>query len=88
MARIAGAFAGETTVDCPNLRLRLLAFEVRMWRAKAWRRSTFPVAVSLNRFCAPLWVFSFSLIFLGFGNSILLTLPLMIRKPEVQGRQP
>jgi hypothetical protein len=46
-----------------------------------------PVAVSLNRFCAPLWVFSFSLIFLGFGNSILLTLPLRVRKPEVQGQR-
>ena len=71
MARIAGAFAGETTTDCPSLRLRLRAFEVRMWRAKACWRITLPVAVSLKRFCAPLWVFNFSLIFLGFGNSIL-----------------
>jgi hypothetical protein len=30
-----------------------------------------PVAVTLKRFCAPLWVFSFSLIFFGFGNSLL-----------------
>jgi hypothetical protein len=29
------------------------------------------VPVSLNRFCAPLWVFNFSLIFFGFGNSLL-----------------
>ena len=87
MARIAGAFAGETTADCPNLRLRLLAFEVRMWRAKACRRSSLPVAVSLKRFCAPLWVFNFSLIFLGFGNSILQILPLTVRKRVAQGRQ-
>jgi len=40
MARMAGALAGETTVDLPSLLLRLLAFEVRMWRAKACRRST------------------------------------------------
>jgi hypothetical protein len=38
-----------------------------------------PVAVILKRFCAPLWVFSFSLIFLGFANSILQTLPLSVR---------
>ena len=71
MARMAGAFAGETTTDLTSLRLRFLAFEVRIWRAKACRRSTLPVAVTLKRFCAPLWVFSFSLIFFGFGNSLL-----------------
>ena len=87
MARIAGAFAGETISALPNLRLRFLAFEVRMWRAKACRRSTLPVAVTLKRFCAPLWVFSFSLIFLGFGNSILQILPLTVPEPVVQGRQ-
>jgi len=58
-------------VDLPSLLLRLLAFEVRMWRAKACRRSTLPLAVILKRFCAPRWVFNFSLIFLGFGNSTL-----------------
>ena len=87
MARIAGAFAGETMTDWPNLRLRLLDLEVRMWRANACRRSTLPVAVSLKRFCAPLWVFNFSLIFLGFGNSILQILPLMARERIAQGRQ-
>jgi len=87
MARIAGAFAGETMTDWPNLRLRLLALEVRMWRANACRRSTLPVAVSLKRFCAPLWVFNFSLIFLGFGNSILQILPVTVRERVVQGRQ-
>ena len=71
MARIPGAFAGETMTDLPNLRLRLLALDDRMWRAKACRRSTLPVADILKRFCAPLWVFNFSLIFFGFGNSIL-----------------
>jgi hypothetical protein len=35
-----------------------------------------PVAVSLKRFFAPLWVFNFSLIFLGFGNSVLQFPPL------------
>jgi hypothetical protein len=46
-----------------------------------------PVAVTLKRFCAPLWVFNFSLIFLGFGNSILQILPLTDRGPAEQGRQ-
>jgi hypothetical protein len=46
-----------------------------------------PVAVSLKRFCAPLWVFNFSLIFLGFGNSILQILPVTVREQVVQGRQ-
>ena len=73
--------------DWPNFRLRLLALEVRMWRANACRRSTLPVAVILKRFCAPLWVFNFSLIFLGFGNSILQILPVTIRERVVQGRQ-
>jgi hypothetical protein len=46
-----------------------------------------PVAVSLKRFCAPLWVFNFSLIFLAFGNSILQILPVTVRERVVQGRQ-
>ena len=87
MARIAAAFAGETMTDWPSLRLRFLAFEVRMWRAKACRRSTLPVAVILKRFCAPLWVFSFSLIFLGFANSILQTLPLSVRESVARPQQ-
>ena len=74
--------------DWPNLRLRFLALEVRMWRANACRRSTLPVAVILKRFCAPLWVFNFSLIFLGFGNSILQILPLMVRESVRRVRQP
>ena len=71
----------------PSFRLRLLVLEVRMWRANAWWRTTLPVAVSLKRFCAPLWVFNFSLIFLGFGNSILQILPVTVRERVVQGRQ-
>jgi hypothetical protein len=46
-----------------------------------------PVAVSLKRFCAPLWVFNFSLIFLGLGNAILQTLPLTVRERVAQGQQ-
>ena len=84
MARIAGASAGETVTDWLNRRLRLLAFEVRMWRAKACRRSSLPAAVNLKRFCAPLWVFNFSLIFLGFGNSILQIPPVVVQEPVVQ----
>ena len=68
--------------------MRLLAFEVRMWRAKACRRSNLPVAVSLKRFWAPLWVFNFSLIFLGFGNSILQILPLTVGESVLRVRQP
>ena len=50
----------ETVTVSPNLRLRLLGFDVRMWRAYACRPRTLPVAVSLNRLAAPLWVFNFS----------------------------
>jgi len=74
--------------DWPSRRLRLLAFEVRMWRANACRRATLPVAVSLKRFCAPLWVFNFSLIFFGFGNCILqvspLSVPALLRRSAVE----
>jgi len=59
-----------------------------MWRAKACRRSNLPVAVILKRFWAPLWVFNFSLIFLGFGNAILQILPLMVRESVRRVRQP
>ena len=59
-----------------------------MWRAKACRRSNLPVAVSLKRFWAPLWVFNFSLIFLGFGNSILQIPHLTVRGSAPRVRQP
>ena len=44
------------------MRFRLAVFLVRMWRACEWPRLILPVAVSRNRFAAPLCVFSFGII--------------------------
>jgi len=54
MARTPAWSAGETAVSLPNRRFRLLDLEVRIWRANARRRTSFPVPVSLNRLAAPL----------------------------------
>src|SRR5258708_8281818 len=52
---------GLTSVPLPSLRLRFLSFEVRMWRRCECPRFTFPVAVFLKRFDAPLCVFNFGI---------------------------
>ena len=51
-----------------SLRLRERDFDVRMWRANAWRRATFPEAVFLNLLDAPLCVFSFGMTRLFLGS--------------------
>ena len=50
----------ETVTVSPSLRLRLLGFDVKMWRPYACLPRTLPVAVILKRLAAPLWVFNFS----------------------------
>ncbi len=64
---------GSATTSCFNLRLRERDLEVKMWREKAWPRTTLPVPVFLNRLDAPLCVFSFGIqIFLDldYGNAL------------------
>ena len=56
-----GMSASLTKTLLPNLRLRFLAFEVRMWRRNECPRFTLPVAVFLKRLEAPLCVFSFGM---------------------------
>src|ERR1017187_5730748 len=51
----------STITSLSSWRLRLVAFEVRMWRFIEWPRLIFPVAVFLKRFAAPLWVFIFGI---------------------------
>src|ERR1700719_453720 len=50
-----------TNVDVPNLRFRLWALDVRMWRRPECPRFTLPVAVFLKRLAAPLCVFNFGI---------------------------
>ena len=59
MRRILGVSASLAIVDLLSFLFRPAAFFVRIWRANEWWRFTFPVAVILKRFAAPLWVFSF-----------------------------
>ena len=51
-----------TSVAVPNLRLRLCALDVNMWRRPECPRFTLPVAVFLKRLDAPLWVFNFGIV--------------------------
>src|SRR5262245_39488700 len=59
MRRIFGVSASVAIVALPSFLFRPAAFLLRRWRANAWCRFTFPPAVTLNRFAAPLCVFSF-----------------------------
>lgn len=54
--------AGLTRTPLRKCRLRLVVFDVKMWRFIDWLRVTLPVPVSLNRFLAPLCDFSFGTI--------------------------
>src|SRR5437660_5736086 len=63
MRRIFGESAAVAIVALPSLAFRPADFFVRIWRAKAWRRLTLPVAVILKRLAAPLCVFSFMYFF-------------------------
>jgi hypothetical protein len=49
--------------------LRLVSFEVRIWRLKALALLILPVAGFFHRFAAPLWVFSFGIKSLQLANS-------------------
>src|SRR5258705_13341224 len=68
MRLILGVSASLTRTDLPNLRLRLWALEVRIWRKWEWPRFTFPLAVFLKRLAAPLWVFIF-----GIDSSVVIS---------------
>ena len=58
----------STNVSVSSWRLRLVIFEVRMWRLKACPRLNLPVPVFLKRFAAPLCVFSFGIAICLFYN--------------------
>src|SRR5512147_68948 len=60
--------AGLASTDLARWRLRLEAFLVRMWLLFAWACRNFFLAVTLNLFWAPLWVFSFGIFSSGFGG--------------------
>jgi hypothetical protein len=51
-----------TVVGRRNRRFRFADFFVRIWLLNARRRRTFPDAVTLNRFLAPLCVFIFGML--------------------------
>ena len=58
----------STMLSVSRWRLRLVAFEVRMWRLKACPRLNLPVPVFLKRFAAPLCVLSFGITIYLFYN--------------------
>jgi len=58
----------STNVSVSRWRLRLVTFEVRMWRLKACPRLNLPVPVFLKRFAAPLCVLSFGITFLVYNK--------------------
>src|SRR5215469_12183190 len=60
-------------VSVSRWRLRLVFFEVRMWRLKACPRLNLPVPVFLKRFAAPLCVFSFGMAVFLFYNIRLMS---------------
>src|SRR5271165_1354017 len=61
----------STIVSVSRWRLRLVAFEVRMWRLKACPRLNLPVPVFLKRFAAPLCVFSLGIaVFLVYNKRV------------------
>jgi hypothetical protein len=53
--------AAEPVDFWPRCRFRLEAFLVRMWLLLALLCRTFFLAVTLNLFWAPLWVFNFGI---------------------------
>src|SRR5215472_9184972 len=55
-------------VSISRWRLRLVSFEVRIWRLKACPRLNLPVPVFLKRFAAPLCVLSFGIAVFLFYN--------------------
>jgi|ERR1700680_3785505 len=61
MRLIFGVSASLTSTECPSFFFRFFDFDVRMWRKCECPRITFPVAVFLKRFAAPLCVFNFGI---------------------------
>src|SRR5262249_22921694 len=57
------ASEGSTGCCCRKLRLRFADFFPSRWAFGAFRRSSFPVPVTLNRFFAPLCLFCFGIVF-------------------------
>src|SRR5437870_5730756 len=53
--------AGATSYSLRKPRLRFDDFFCRLWLFIAWRRISFPAALTLNRFFAPLDVFTFGI---------------------------
>src|SRR5580693_4885910 len=64
----AWSAASATTPVC-SLFFLLRDLDVRMCRANACCRTTFPVPVFLNRLDAPLWVLSLGMKYSGNSNS-------------------
>lgn len=59
----------STMLSVSRWRLRLVVFEVRIWRLKACPRLNLPVPVFLKRFAAPLCVFSLGIaVFLVYNK--------------------
>jgi hypothetical protein len=56
--------ASCTNPACVKLRLRLVAFFVKMWLLKACLRLIFPLPVIVNRFLALDFVFIFGIVLL------------------------
>ena len=65
--RIRGASVLSTNVLSRRPRLRLADFLVRMWLLYAFFRTSFPVAVTLKRFRAPLFDFILGISILAPG---------------------
>src|SRR3954454_11310588 len=61
MPRTARVFASATGVSFVKARFRFDVFFVKLWLFIAWRRSSLPPAVTLNRFLALLDVFVFGI---------------------------
>lgn len=81
MRRTALLSASEIRPDLRRFRLRLVDFLVSIWLLYALLRLIFPVPVALNRFAAPLFVFTFGMFILLYhtddfmsGNAFLLNI--------------
>src|SRR5271157_5564369 len=67
MRLILGTSALSSITSVSSWRLRLVPFEVRMWRLYACPRLILPVPVFLKRLAAPLCVFIFGIVFFYYN---------------------
>src|SRR6516162_8019981 len=74
-------------VSISRWRLRLVPFEVRMWRLKACPRLNLPVPVFLKRFAAPLCVFNLGIAVSLFYNILPDSWPIAWLGPLPLGRR-